>query len=468
MTESSTKKNFTMPHSLIIILQIIVLSVILTWIIPAGEFQRIQNAQGVTIIDPGTFQFVESSYQSIFKIPHYGLLGYTKAIDLILLILFSGGALEVIVATEAMQTLISRTATRFAKRDTLFLVIIMLFFAVICTTIGVNTFMGFAPIVVMFAMALGYDSLVGISLILLGGAIGFSTGMLNLNTTIVSQRIAELPLYSGIGYRFFCFIVYLIVTIIYLVRYAKKVQKNPAISPMYEMDKQAIQNLSFDPNEFGKIDLRKVLVLCSLVFSLVVIVYGGLKLKWDLTDNTAVFIWLGTVTGLIAGFSPSKIAGCFVTGARRMIGAVLILGLARSISEVLTAGKILDTIVYSIAQVMYVVPKWFQGTAMLIANVIINIFIVSGSGQAAVVMPIFLPVADLSGITRQTAILAYGFGDGFGNYIIPMSTALMGNLSAVNIPYEKWVRYFWKLFVIWMIVGAILIFIAQTIKLGPM
>ena len=461
------KRKFTMPHSLVIITMIMAAAVILTWVIPAGSFDRFKNDAGVTVIDPDSFHYIEADHASLFGLPRFMVEGYTGSIDLILMILFSGSAFEVITSTGALQDLIAKMSRYFAKREELFIIGVMTFFSLICTTIGVNTFIGFSPIMVMFALSLGYDSIVGVSLILLGGAVGFSTGMLNLNTTIISQRIAELPLYSGIGYRFVCFVVYLAATAIYLIRYAKKVKKDPKLSPMYEEDLQT-RKQAVDTVAEGSMNLRKILVIVTLFASLGVIVYGGIMLKWNLNDNTAVFIWMGVIAGIVAGFSPNKIAQCFTAGARRMIGAALILGMARSISGVLNAGGVLDTIVYGIGQAIYGIPKLLQGPVMFLANVVINTFIVSGSGQAAVVMPVFIPVADMIGITRQTAILAYNFGDGFGNYIIPMSTALMGNLGAVNIPYEKWMKFMGKLFLIWLAVGSVLLIIAQLINYGPM
>lgn len=459
--------KFTMPHSLVIITGIMIAAAVLTWIIPAGIFERAENSAGVTVILPETFHFMASNHISLFSLPRYMVEGYSGSIDLILMILFSGGAFEVITSSGALQGVISKMARHFARRKELFIIGVMVFFALICTTIGVNTFMGFAPIMVMFALSLGYDSIVGVALILLGGAVGFSTGMLNLNTTIVSQRIAELPLYSGIGYRFFCFAVYLVATGFYLIRYARKIKKNPCLSPMYEEDLKTKER-TVQEEIHGPLGVRKVLVILALFVALGVIVYGGIRWGWSLKDNTAVFIWLGIVAGVLAGFSPSKIAQCFTAGAKRMIGAALILGLARSISEVLDAGGVLDTIVYAIGKAIYVIPKFLQGPVMFLANIIINVFIVSGSGQAAVVMPVFIPVSDMIGITRQTTILAFNFGDGFCNYILPMSTALMGNLGAVNVPYEKWMKFMGKLFVLWVAVGSLLLMIAQAIHYGPM
>ena len=151
-----------------------------------------------------------------------------------------------------------------------------------------------------------------------------------------------------------------------------------------------------------------------------------------------------------------------------MLSAAIIIGLAQAISGIMTDGKIIDTVVHALASGLNVVPAILQAPAMLIANTIINVFLTSGSGQAAAVMPIMTPLADLIGMTRQTAILAFNFGDGFCNYILPTSTALMGIISASNIPYDRWMKFMWKMFLIWLAVGAVLLMAAQAMKFGPM
>ena len=150
-----------------------------------------------------------------------------------------------------------------------------------------------------------------------------------------------------------------------------------------------------------------------------------------------------------------------------MVGAAIIIGLARAVSGVLSAGLVLDSVVYGFGNILMLVPKYLQAISMYIINIIVNVFITSGSGQAAVVMPIFGPISDMIGLTRQTAILTFNFGDGFCNYILPTSTALMGTLGATNIPYDRWMRFMWKLFLIWVAVGSVLCLIAQIINFGP-
>ena len=462
------KKGFTMPHTFVILLVIILFAVALTWIIPSGEYARVEDpVSGKKVVDASTFNYVENVHVNIQDIPMLIIKAFSANSDLIMLILLSGGAVHMLTASGALQALIATIVRKFSNRVEVFIPLLMLVFALICTTQGVNTFIGFAPITVMLAMSLGLDSIVGVGIILLGGAIGFATGTLNVSTTLVAQKIAELPNYSGIGYRWVCFVVYYIVTCLWLVRYAKKIQKNPELSPMYDLDKNSeFKNASLD--EFGTLDTRKILSILALVVALIAIVYGCIKLDWDFAEQSAVFLVLAIAVGLIAGFDANKICAEFMNGTKKMLTAAFIIMFARAIGSVLSAGRITDTIVHSMAVVLSDLPAALLGVGMLVANTLINVVLTSGSGQAAAVMPIMIPLSDLLGVTRQTCILSFNFGDGFCNYILPTSTALMGILGAANVPYDRWMRFMWKMFAIWLGIGAVLVVIAQLIQYGPM
>ena len=462
------KKGFTMPHTFVILLVIILFAAALTWIIPSGEYARVEDpVSGKKVVDASTFNYVENVHVNIQDIPMLIIKAFSANADLIMLILLSGGAVHMLTASGALQALIATIVRKFSNRVEVFIPLLMLVFALICTTQGVNTFIGFAPITVMLAMSLGLDSIVGVGIILLGGAIGFSTGTLNVSTTLIAQKIAELPNYSGIGYRWVCFVVYYIVTCLWLVRYAKKIQKNPELSPMYDLDQNSeFKNASLD--EFGTLDTRKILSILALVVALVAIVYGCINLDWDFAEQSAVFLVLAVAVGLIAGFDANKICAEFMNGTKKMLTAAFIIMFARAIGSVLSAGKITDTIVHSMAVVLTGLPAALLGVGMLVANTLINVVLTSGSGQAAAVMPIMIPLSDLLGVTRQTCILSFNFGDGFCNYVLPTSTALMGILGAANVPYDRWMRFMWKMFAIWLGIGAVLVVIAQLIQYGPM
>ncbi|RHP46040.1 Na+/H+ antiporter NhaC family protein [Clostridium sp. AF32-12BH] len=464
----STKKKFRVPHSFVIVFSIIIAAVLLTWIIPAGEYVRVENADGIKVIDPTQFSYIQRTPVNPLLIPMYIVKAFVKRVDIMLVILFSGGAFHMLTQSGALQAVIAKLAKKFSNNLYVFIPILTLMFGLICTTQAVNMFIAFAPVMVMLALAIGLDSITGAAIILLGGAIGFSTGTLNPNTTVVAQKIAELPLYSGIGYRWVCFAVYYVITNIFLVRYALKIKKDPTKSPMYDLDQTSELRAGGGLDDFGTIDTRKILSIIALVVSLGVVIYGSIKLGWDMPEMAAMFIWLAIIVGFISGFDTETISKNFLEGCKKMMSAMIIIGLAQSISTIMSDGKIIDTVVHALAGGLGSVPTLLQAPAMLIANAIINVFLTSGSGQAAAVMPILVPLSDLIGVTRQTAVLAFNFGDGFCNYILPTSTALMGIISACNIPYDRWMRFMWKMFAIWLVVGTVMLVIAQLINYGPM
>lgn len=461
------KKKFEFPHSFVIILGIVLVMCILTWIVPAGQFARVTNMHGIKVVVPDQFSYIDKTPVYPWEIPTYVIKGFENSASLIFMTIMSGGAFHVLVQTGALQVLIAKVIRRSGSKEVIFIPLLLFIFGLIATTQSVTVFIGFTPVVIMMARAMGFDSITGAALPLLGGAIGFSTGTLNPATTAVAQEIAELPLYSGIEYRSVSFVIFWIFTSIALIRYAKKVRKKPDTSPMYDLDQQThIEAIKEEEDQ--KLTIRQILCVSALLGVLAVMVWGCTTRNWGMTELAIVFIWLALIVGVLAGFGPNKIALTFLEGAKRLVGAALILGLARATSGVLSAANILDTFVYSCAVVLNTVPNFMRGVCMYWANFLINVLIVSGSGQAAVVMPIFTPVADMVGITRQTAVLAFNFGDGFCNYILPMSTALMGNLGIANIPYDRWMRFMWKIALMWIVIGSAMVFIAQMIHLGPM
>lgn len=254
------KKAFKMPHTFVIIISIILFATLMTWIIPAGQYARVENEAGIKVIDPSQFSFIERTPVNPLLIPLYIVKAICSRISLMLVILFSGGAFDMISKSGALHSAVARVAKVFQNRLYIFIPIMTTIFALICTTQGVNQFIAFAPVVVMITLAMGLDSITGAAIILLGGAVGFSTGMLNPSTTVVAQEIAELPTFSGIQYRAVCFVVFLIITNIYLVRYALKIHKDPNKSPMYEFDSQNEQK-ELDIDSFGSMNLRKTLII---------------------------------------------------------------------------------------------------------------------------------------------------------------------------------------------------------------
>lgn len=197
------------------------------------------------------------------------------------------------------------------------------------------------------------------------------------------------------------------------------------------------------------------------------ILFGIYQWDWGIIEISAAFLIMGVIGGFIGGMGPSKIATEFVNGCRTIIFGALVVGVARGILVILQNGSILDTIIYNLASVISILPNYLASVGMYFIQVVINFFIPSGSGQATATMPIMVPLSDLVGVTRQTAVLAYQFGDGFTNIIIPTASSLMATLSLAHISYDRWVKYLWKLMIIWVSMGAIFMIIASLINYGP-
>ena len=461
------KKKFVFPNTYVIIILMMIVAVLLTWIIPSGEFERVKDeVSKQSIIIPGTFKYIENNPISLFKIPVYIMKGLAKASDIVFLVIIVGGAFNIIIETGMFQSFAGRLTKIFSNKEVLIIPAFSTIFALACTTMGVNTFIGFAPIAVIIARSIGYDAIVGVSMVALGGAIGFSTGTFNPFTTGVAQSLAGLPIFSGLGYRFVCLVVFLVVTNIYIIWYAKKIKANPEASVVYEME-QENKKIEVSEKQHDKIEGRHYLVLLIVIACFVLLVYGSQNWKWKLQENAAMFIWMGVLSGFAYGFGPSKIAEEFTKGAKKLVYGALMIGMANGISLILTDGKILDTTVQYLGGLLVTLPSYFQAAGMFLMQLLINGLITSGSGQAAATMPIMLPVADIIGITKQTTVLAFNFGDGLSNYILPTSSALMGFIAMVGISYSNWMKFMWKLFLIWIVVGAILVIVANSINYGP-
>ncbi|MGL6168805.1 MAG: YfcC family protein [Fusobacteriaceae bacterium] len=463
--EKSNQKKF--PHTYVIIFSLIIFSALLTWIVPAGHFPRIKDAvTGKTIIIANQFTFIENTPVNFLDIPFKIVDALNKSSSIVFLILIVGGAFHVIIQTGMFQALTSKITKKFSNKDAFLIPAFTSIFAIACMSLGVNTFIGFAPVAVILARSMGYDAIVGVSMVALGGAIGFSTGTFNPFTTGVAQALAGLPMFSGAGYRFFCLIVFLIITNIYILSYAKKIKKNPELSVVRDLE---LSETSFVETEniMPQIEKKHYFVLAIVISLFGLLIYGGSKWHWGLNQSAGLFIWMAILGGLVYGFSPSKIAKEFVNGAKSLIFGALIIGIARTISIILDDGKILDTAVFYLGNLLASLPQVLQSIGMFLMQLFINGLVTSGSGQAAVTMPIMLPVADMIGMTRQTAVLAFNFGDGFSNFVLPTSSALMGFLAIANISYEAWMKYMWKLFLIWIVTGSILIVIANWIGYGP-
>jgi len=460
-------KKLTMPHTYALIFIIIAIVASLTYIIPAGQFDRAKDAKtGKVFVVADSFHRVEQSPVSPFGVFKAVPKGMEEAGQIIFFVLMIGGTFGILQATGAIDAGIGAAVKSMTGREKLVIPVIMFIFSLAGAILGTaEEALPFYPIVISLALALGFDSITGTAIVLLGAGAGFAGAFLNPFTIGIAQGISGLPLFSGILYRLLCYVIILGAGIIYVYRYASKIHKNPELSPMYEEDLK--RHNSFDINNLPQFNKKHRMVMGVLVIGLAILGFGIVKLGFYITELSAMFLIIGIAAGIVGGLKMNGIAEEFINGAQAMVYGALVIGLARSIMVVMTEGSIMDTIIYSMANVVSGLPGTLSAVGMFVVQSFTNIIIPSGSGQAAVSMPIMAPMADVVGITRQTAVLAFQFGDGFSNMISPTSGYFMAALAIGGITWNKWAKWMLPLFLIWSAIGAVMVAISVLINYGP-
>lgn len=458
------KKAFKMPDSYILLFILLIIAAIGTYLIPAGSFEREEGGLVPTVI-PGSFSYVEGNPTGFMDFFLSIQAGMMQASNIIFLVLIIGGSFAIIDSTGAINAGIMRLINK--TRDKKVLLVIS-----VCIILSIAGFLGvlhtaviaFIPIGVVIARAFKLDAIVGVALIYLGAYSGYVVAGLDPITTGFGQEIAGLPVFSGLWYRFIIYLCILATTILYILYYIRKIEKDPSRSIMgiYRGDSNE-QKI----NEDILFTRTMKFVLVYFVTCLFIYTLGVFRAGWGLNEMTAIFLIIGIGTAIIAKINPNEFVKKFVVGAQGMIYAALIVGLARSIVVILEEGQILDTIVQSIASIIEPLPAAIGAFIMYIFNLLFNLIITSGSGQAAIVMPIMAPLADIIGVTRQVAVLAYNMGDGFTSTIAPTSGILMASIAVAGVSWLKWLRFMLPLLMIWVVIGAIALFVAIAINLGP-
>lgn len=456
-------KKFKVPHSFVILFSVTLLLCLMTFIIPAGTYDTyIDESTGRSLVNPSSFHYVESSPVGLFQAFRAIPVGLQEGASIVVMVLLIGGAFSVLVSTGAVEAVVGRMAIKMQKKNKLVLILLMVIFFMFGVIGMSDETMVFIPLVIMMCRSFGYDALAATSLVWLSGAVGFNCGAMNPFSVGVAQSIAGLPLYSGMPLRWIMGVALLTVTIIYILRYCDKVKKNPESSLVRDLELKA-DNLVVDVNLIPELTVRRIIIVSIFVISLIIMAVGLVAWGWSTDDVCAEFLILAVVAGLIAQMGPSKICEVLIEGAKGFLFSALIIGSARAALVVMTEGNIIHTIIYALATVLDSFPRAVTAVGMFFMQSIINFFIPSGSGQAAATMPIMIPLSDILGIERQVAVLAFQMGDGFTNSIIPTAGALMASLAMGNVTYDKYVRFVWKLIIIWFVIGIGFLLVANAI-----
>ena len=500
------KKKFQMPHTYIIIFGVILFAAILTMFIPLGKYETKEITYTMngeektrTVLDPDSFEYVldengnrVTKVAPIFGTEDFGgqgILNYVfeglttgnkngTAVGIIAFILVVGGSFGIVLRTGAVEGGIMRVISMTNGKEIFLVPILTVLFSLGGAVFGMGEeAIPFVMILVPMFIAMGYDAVVGIMCSYVATQIGFGTSWQNPFGLAVAQGIAGIPVMSGAWFRIPLWIIFTALTCVFTMRYAAKVKKNPKLSVAYESDQEYRED--FEKN--GKADIPFTfghkLVLLTILICMIWTIWGVVTQGYYIPEIASQFFVMGLVSGIIGlifhlnGMQLNDIPRAFDHGAADLLGAAMCVGMAQGIIIILggtsaTDGTVLNTILYTISNGMKNFPPVISAWLMYVFQSVFNFFVVSGSGQAALTMPIMAPLADLVGVERQVAVLAYQLGDAFTNFIVPTSGCLLGALAAAKLEWGQWAKFQIKFQGFLFVFASIAVVVAMMIGLS--
>jgi uncharacterized ion transporter superfamily protein YfcC len=473
-----SKKAFL--QAVIIIFVLMMASGVLTRLIPAGQYAR-SEVDGREVIDPASFTFIEQPDFPVwrwFTAPVEVLFtpdGMSKVIPIILFIVLVGTAFGVMDKSGIMQAVVSRIVKKFGGRKYYLLVIITFFFMALGSFFGIfEEVIPLVPLMIGLAYYLGWDSLTGLGMSVLATNIGFSTALFNPFTIGIAQKLAGLPLYSGALPRLVLFIMVFPIVVAFLVLYARKIDRKPEASSVYQEDQaEKVKYGDFKVDNTLDTDsrMRRAAIFLGTFFVLILVVLLALPFITFLRDialplTGLLFVIGGLGAGLISGAGKNAWKAAW-DGFIRIAPAILLLMMAASVKHIIASGGILDTILHWASNAFTSTSPFISSLLIYGLTLVLELFISSGSAKAFLLIPIIMPLADLMGVTRQIAVSAYCFGDGFSNMVYPTNAALLITLSLTVIPYVKWLKWILKLWVWVILVTILFLAMAVAFNYGP-
>jgi len=452
--------------SLVLIFSIIVLAQLLIYVVPQGQFERSPYPENPdrSMVVAETYT-VASAEQKVSIQPWYFLRaipkGLEKAQDIIFLIFLVGGVIAILRKSGAIDAVLHKAVARLGRSPWILIAGCLVMFSMGAYTIGMGEeYVPLIPIIVTMSLAMRMDAIVAMGMVWIPYGIGWACAGTNPFGVIIAQNIANVPITSGWAFRLFMLAAFLSIAFQHLYRYAMRVQRDPSASLVGDVDYSS----GFDPPEDVELTPARIAILLVFVLGIVGFVAGVAKYGWYIAELNAVFLGIGLLAALIGRIPAGDTSRAFIKGASEMTAAALLVGFARTIEVVLSDGHVIDTIINALANVLKNFGAEVSALGMLVVQTICNFFIPSGSGQAFVTMPIMSPLATLTGVPQQTAVLAYQFGDGFTNMIVPTSALVMGALALGKIPYGAWVRFIGPLLLKLFALAAV--FLILTIHFG--
>lgn len=459
------KKEFTVPHTLVLLLGMMLLAYIATWLIPQGFFETVILDNGRSAVVAGTYALADdqirlSPMDFLVAIPR----ALAAAQDVIFFVFIVGGVLSIARATGTIDALIGRLLERFGHKPHLLIFMVVFCFALASGAIGTaGEYIPFVLILVGLCKAMRLDAMTAVGMVVTGYGIGYGVSAFNPFTVMVAQQVAGIPLYSGIELRLAIFVPFVLIGFHHVWRYAKMVRDDPSKSYMAGLPCPLDNTESTD---YPSLNIRHQLILFGLVASIVIAVWGISQKGWYLYELGAVFILWGILTAIVGQLSADTAANRFIDGVKDLATTAILIGIARGIALIMEDGQILHTLVHGMSMPLSHLGAELAAVGMFIMQSILNLFIPSGSGQAYVTMPLMAPVGDIIGVNRQIAVLAYQFGDGFSNMIIPTNAVLMGIIGMAGVPYHLWFKFCFPLILKLMLAASVVLVLAVMFDYG--
>lgn len=442
------KKRWEIPHILVILIVMSALAALLTWVLPAGSYNRAYNeTTGHLTVVPESFHYTERTPVSFFQLFISLEESLVATADIAFMIFCVYSSCYLLEKTGTLDSLIAHVLRFFQKHshfERFWMALIITFFSIMASTgaLSYEEIMPFVPVFVLVSIALGYDSMVGIGLSIIPVGMGFASATVNPFTIGVAQALTDVPLFSGLLYRILILAVMTAITVIYVLYYAGKVKKDPASSLTRDIDYSDMRpdsSLLYTP-----MTAERFLILLGLIASIVFMTWGVLSDGWYLNEVAAIFLMLAIISGFLNGWNSNKIAATLVEGFGQGALSAFLIGVGRAVCIILEKGNIMDTIIYRVVSVAENFSIYLNGFLMLLFQTFLNLLIPSGSAQATASMPIITPIADMIGMSRQTAVLIFQFGDGYSNLVWPTSFMLVACATArISLyKYYKWLLPF--------------------------
>ena len=443
MRKYATTRHLRLPNTFVLLFAILAMIALATWLVPGGQYDT-HMVNGRALIDPSSFHYIDSKPQGLAALMMAPIKGFVEAALIIGFVLIVGGAFAVLQKTEAVDAMIGSVVRAHAHSAFVRAAIIPVFITLF--SLGGATFgmseeaIPFILIFVPLALALGYDSIVGVSIPFVGSQVGFAAAFINPFNVGIAQGIAGVPLFSGIGYRLLVWLVATGVTIIFMLWYCARIKRHPALSPTFALDQEKRKTLVHDAGAALAMTRTHAAVLSLFVAALAIMVFGVVLYQWFIEEIAALFLVMAIVIGIVGRLDADQFVAAFMQGAKDLVTTALVIALARGTMILARDAHIIDTMLHALTPLVQSSSPIFAAQKMFVIQTVINFFIHSGSGQAALTMPIMAPLADLVGVTRQTAILAFQLGE-LTTPMIPTSGITVGVLALARIPWITWVRW---------------------------